>query len=379
MKKTIMKAYARLIAESGVNVQKGQQVVIIAGLDQPEFVEMVAQNCYRLGASKVRVEWNDPNLMKLDVRYQSLKTLSTLEEPEKAKWLHRKETLPAMIYLESDDPDSLKGIDHGKMTKARRETMKFIKPIRDEMDNRYQWCIAAVPGKTWARKMFPGLSARAAEEKQWEAILSCSRALEGDPVENWIRHNGNLSKKCERLNALGIRELRYRSSIGTDFRVGLLEESVFLAGGERTLSGVYYNPNIPSEEVFTSPRKGDADGWVYASKPLSYNGETIEGFAIRFEKGKAVEWKAEKNESLLSEMLGTDEGASFLGEVALVPVDSPISESGLLFYNTLFDENAACHLALGMGFADTIVGFENKTLDECRALGINDSMMHVDF
>jgi aminopeptidase len=182
------------------------------------------------------------------------------------------------------------------------------------------------------------------------------------------------------MNALGIKELKYKSASGTDFRVGLLPNAIFMAGGEETLgSNIYYNPNIPSEELFTSPRKGDADGIVYSSRPLSYGGQLIDKFWIRFEGGKAVEVGAEKNEELLRELIGMDEGAAYLGECALVPYNSPIRESGLLFYNTLFDENAACHLALGRGFTNVIKGYENYTEKELHDMGINDSFVHEDF
>lgn len=216
-------------------------------------------------------------------------------------------------------------------------------------------------------------------EKLWEAILSTSRALEGDPVANWDAHNKDMHDRCAYLNGLHIRELRYKSANGTDFQVGMIPEAQFCGGCEKSLQGIVFNPNIPTEECFISPMRGKAEGIVYATKPLSYQGQLIDGFWIRFHEGKAVEWHAEKNNDLLTKLITMDEGSAYLGECALVPYDSPICQSGLLFYNTLFDENAACHLALGMGFADTIRDFEHKTLEECRALGVNDSMVHEDF
>lgn len=246
------------------------------------------------------------------------------------------------------------------------------------MENAYQWCIAAVPGEAWAKKVFPGVKKNRAIEMLWEAILYTSRVDE-DPVAAWDAHNRDLAAHCEKLNALGIRELEYKAKNGTDFRVGLMDNGIFMAGGEYTLSGVYYNPNIPSEEVFTTPKRGVAEGIVYASRPLSYNGKLIENFSVRFEGGKAVEVHAEKNEDLLREMIAMDEGAAYLGECALVPYASPIRESGILFYNTLFDENAACHLALGRGFNNCVRDYEKYTFDEIKAMGVNDSIIHVDF
>ena len=379
MNKTRLKKYANLIARCGVNVQKGQEVVINAGLDQPEFVKMVVDECYKAGAKEVSVEWSYQTLTKLHVRYCSEKVLGTIEKWQVEKLEHRAEVLPCMIHLISDDPDGLAGINQKKMAKSIAARAKVIKPIRTKMENKYQWCIAAVPGKEWAKKVFPGEKSSVAVEKLWEAILSTSR-VNDDPIEAWRQHNEDLASRCKFMNALGIKELKYKSSNGTDFRVGLLPNAIFMAGGEETLGrGVYYNPNIPSEELFTSPRKGDADGIVYSSRPLSYGGQLIDNFWIRFAGGKAVEVGAEKNEELLREIIGMDEGAAYLGECALVPYNSPIRESGLLFYNTLFDENAACHLALGRGFTNVIKGYENHTEAELHAMGINDSFVHEDF
>ncbi len=378
MKKTILKKYARLIAECGANVQKGQEVFIFAQTDQPVFVEMVTEACYKLGASRVVVDFDYAPMEKLHVKYCSLDTLGSLTRYQKARWEHYLEKIPCRIYLESEDPDGLKGIDQDKMLKAQQMRYPLIKGYRDELENKYQWCIAAVPGPAWAKKVFPGMRTSQAMEKLWEAILSTSRVTE-DPVAAWKTHNADLKARCDYLNSLGIEELHYTAGNGTDFTVGMIPEAEFKGGGDISLQGIFFNPNIPTEECFISPMKGKAEGTVVASMPLSRDGQLIENFRIRFENGKAVEWHAEKNEQLLTNIITADEGAAYLGECALVPYDSPIRNSGLLFYNTLFDENAACHLALGMGFADTIRDFEKKTLEECRGLGINDSMIHVDF
>ena len=378
MKKTVLRDYARLIARCGVNVQKGQEVFVEAGLDQPDFVSMVVEECYRAGASRVVVDWVHQPLEKLHVRYQSLKTLSELPDFQEARWKHYVEKLPCRIYLDTDDPDGLKGINQKKQAQARQRKYPLIKGYRDQMENKYQWCIAAVPGEAWAKKLFPDLSRHQAVEKLWEAILATSRVTE-DPVAAWEAHNRSLAEHCARLNALGIDRLHYTAGNGTDLTVGMIPEAEFKGGGDTSLQGVFFNPNIPTEECFISPMRGRAEGIVFASKPLSWQGQLIDDFWIRFHEGKAVEWHAETNPEGLDHLIQMDEGSAYLGECALVPFDSPIQNSGILFYNTLFDENAACHLALGMGFADTIVDFENKTLDECRALGINDSMMHVDF
>ncbi len=379
MKKTILRKYAKLIARVGVKIRKGQDVVIQAELDQPEFVEMLTDECYKAGARKVTVEWSHQPLQKYHVRHRSLKTLSTLDDWEVAKLEHYADTLPCRIYLISEDPDGLCGINQEKNAKALQARYKVIKPIRDKMENKYQWCIAAVPGVKWAKKVFPGERASRAVELLWEAILKTSRVDE-DPEEAWRKHNEDLARRCEYLNSLGIESLEYKSSNGTDLKVGMIPDALFCGGGEYALgSGNYFNPNIPSEEVFTTPKRGEAEGIVYSTKPLSYRGELIEDFSIRFEGGRAVEVKAKRGEELLKQMISMDEGAAYLGECALVPYDSPIRNSGILFYNTLFDENAACHLALGMGFSNCLKDYEKYTLDECRAKGINDSQIHEDF
>ncbi len=378
MKKTLLREYAKLIVRCGVNVQKGQEVVVYAELDQPEFVKLVVEEAYKAKAKKVTVEWNYQPLAKLHVRYQSVKTMGTVTEYQKARQQHYCDTLPARIHLISEDPDGLKGMNMAKMAKARKMTYPILKPYIDQREGKQQWCIAAVPGAAWAKKMFPGLRTGAAMEKLWEAILFTSRVTD-DPVAAWEAHNADLQARCDYLNSLGIDKLHFTADNGTNLTVGMIPEAVFCGGGEVSRQGIFFNPNIPTEECFISPKRGQAEGIVYSTKPLSYQGQLIDKFSIRFENGKAVEAKAEVGEELLNTMISMDEGAAYLGECALVPEKSPIAESGLLFYNTLFDENAACHLALGMGYADTIRDHHNKTLDECRELGINDSMIHEDF
>lgn len=378
MQKTRLKQYARLIARMGCNVQKGQDVFLEAELDQPEFVAMVTDELYKAGARKVVVNFTYQPLTKLHVRHRSVKTLSTVDSYEEARLQYMAEHFPCRLYLVSEDPDGLKGVNLSKMAKGRQGQYPIVKPYRDKIEGKHQWCIAAVPGAAWAKKMFPHLSKHQAMEKLWEAILATSRVDE-DPIAAWENHNRDLKARCDYLNGLGIESLHYTASNGTDLTVGMIPQARFSGGSETLANGVSFNPNIPTEECFISPKRGVAEGIVYATKPLCYQGQLIENFYLRFEGGKAVEAKAEVNDALLQEMLNMDEGARYLGECALVPFNSPINETGLLFYNTLFDENACCHLAMGMGYIDTIQGYHDKTLEECRALGINDSMIHEDF
>ncbi len=379
MKKTILREYAKLIVRCGVNVQKGQEVLIHAGLDQPEFVAILVDEAYKAKAGQVTVNWDYQPLTKLHARYQSVKTLGAVHEWQKAKLQHYVDTKPCRIHLISEDPDGLKGVNMAKLAKGRQLSYPIVKPYNDARHGNEQWCGAAVPGVAWAKKMFPHLSKNQAVEELWKAILSASRVLDGDPIEAWAKHNADMAARCKYLNSLGICKLHLMADNGTDLTVGMIPEGQFVGGGETTKDGIFFNPNIPTEECFTSPKKGEAEGIVYSTKPLSYNGQLIDNFFMRFENGKMVEAKAEGGDDLLQTMLDMDEGARYLGECALVPQSSPIAQSGLLFYETLYDENAACHLAVGMGYMDTLKDYHNRTVEEGRALGINDSMIHEDF
>lgn len=379
MNKERLEKYAHLIVKCGINVQEGQDVIIQCELDQPDFVTMVCEECYKAGARRVTVKWSHMPVSKVNTIYRSLETLSEFTDIEKAEWQYKVDKLPCLIWLDSDDPDGLAGTDSEKIAKSGMARYPFIKPFRDAIENKYQWCIAAVPGREWARKVFPELSDEQAIEKMWEAILSTSRVYD-DPVEEWRKHNENLARRCKFLNDYRFDTLEYKSSNGTDFVVGLNEKAIFCGGGETTLgTNIYFNPNIPSEEVFTTPMRGRAEGKVVSTKPLSYQGKLIENFWVEFKGGKVVNVGAEKNEDVLKKMVAMDEGAAYLGEVALISYNSPINNTGILFYNTLFDENASCHLALGRGFNNCLENYENYTNEECEKLGINSSMIHVDF
>jgi len=378
MQKTRLRKYAKLIARMGANPQKGQDVIVNAGLDQPEFVGMVVEELYKLGARKVHVKWNYQPLQKLHVKYQSLETLGGMDSYEDAELQFSADVLPARISISSPNPDGLKGVDVAKMSKGQQMKFPLMMKYRDSMDGKTQWTVAAVPGPAWAKKVFPGERTSTAMEKLWEAILKTAR-VDDDPIAAWEAHNADIQSRCEYLSSLGIETLEYHSSNGTDFKVGLIEGALFCGAVETTKSGVVFNPNIPTEECFVTPKKGVAEGIVYSSLPLSYQGALIENFWLRFENGKVVEAHAEKNDDRLQKMITMDEGASYLGECALVPFDSPINQTGLLFYNTLFDENAVCHFALGRGYSESVPDHHNKTREQIKEAGVNQSMIHVDF
>lgn len=380
MKKTMMKKYAQLTVRSGVNLKKGQGCLIYAQVEQYEFARLVEEEAYKAGAGWVMMMWQDQPSAKLRYKNENLETLSRVEKWEEARLQYFVDQLPARIFIESADPDGLKGVDIDKMQKANAAVTKITKPYRDQMDNVHQWTIVAVPSDKWAKKVFPGERVNTAVEKLWEAILQSVRVTEDNrPIEEWNRHNAALKEKYEKLNAYHFDHLHYESENGTDFTCWLIPEAKWMGGGEALKDGTFFNPNMPTEEVFISPMKGKCEGTLVATVPLSYQGNLIENFSITFENGRAVSCKAEKNQELLEKMIAMDEGASMLGELALVPDDSPISNSGILFYNTLFDENAACHVALGMGFDNVIEGYEDKSKEEIKELGVNDSIIHVDF
>ena len=384
--KILKQKYAELIVKTGLNVQKDQIVFITAGLDQPDFVAMVTEECYKAGAKEVIIDWTFDPISKIKAQYETLETMSKVPEYIIEKWRYKSNNLACRLFIDSDDPDAMKGLteeQHEKIAKADQLMWPVIKPFRDAMENKHQWCIAAVPGKKWAEKVFPDLDPEDAETSLWMNIFKACKVLSKayDPIQAWKYHNENLKKRCEWLNNMDLEYLHFKNSKGTDFKVWLnYQKSIFCGGSERTEgSNIEFNPNLPSEEVFTTPQAGKAEGIVYATKPLSYMGELIENFWLRFEDGKVVSLYAEKNQHLLEKMIDMDEGAKMLGEVALIPESSPINQMDTLFYNTLFDENASCHLALGRGFDICYKDFEKYSSEELHKLGVNDSMIHVDF
>ena len=379
MEEKLLRDYARLIAKQGGHVLKGDEVWINAGLEQPDFVTMVVEECYKAGAKTVTVFWHHDPVQKLGYKYQTLGNLSKVSPVVLAKYKYWVKKLPTVIYIISDDPDAMKGVNQNKVTKSIAKSYPKVKPYREAMDGKYKWCIAAVPGPAWAKKVFPKLNEEEAMEALWGAILKTSRVDGNDPVKNWDDHNSFLINQRKKLESFGLKKLVYKASNGTDFQVELVDKMHWGGGVEEAPNKGPFNPNIPSEEVFTTPMRGKAEGTLVASKPLSYNGELIEDFSVSFKDGKVCAVKARKNQSLLEKMVKMDEGASMLGEVALVPFESPINQTGLLFYETLFDENACCHVALGAGFPDLYPGALDMSPEQRKEVGINESMIHVDF
>ena len=354
MEEKLLRDYARLIACQGGHVVKGDIVWINAGLDQPDFVTLVVEECYKAGAKSVTVYWHHDPVAKQQYKYETVGELAKVSPMQIAKFKYWEKKLVTVIHIVSDDPDAMKGVNQNKISKSMAKRYPKIKKYRDAIDGKYKWCIAAVPGKAWAKKVFPKLEENDAIEALWAAILKTSRVDGNDPVKNWDDHNNFLIGQRDKLEKLDLRKLIYKANNGTDFEVELVPNMKWGGGVE------------------VAPTKGQFN-------PLSYRGQLIEDFSISFKNGKVCAVKAKKNQALLEQMVKMDEGASMLGECALVPFESPINETGILFYETLFDENACCHVALGAGFPELYPGGLEMNMEQRKEVGINDSMIHVDF
>ena len=375
----ILQKYARLIVRTGANVQSGQVVNLTVSVELHDFAAMVMEECYRAGARKVNIDWRCDDQTRLNYQYADETVLSEVLPWEEEKMKQMVTDLPCRIFIASDDPDALKDIDPRKLSAVSRSRGAVMKPYRSAIDGKHQWVIVAYPSEKWARKCFP--EAENAVELLWDAILRTVRVTEdNDPVADWKAHTDFIEAKAKWLNEQGFSSLRYRSGNGTDFSVELIPGARWEgAGAVNSRNGAFYIPNMPTEEIFTSPIAGKCEGTLVAVKPLSWNGQLIENFAITFENGRAVSCRAAKGQELLEQMIRMDEGASMLGEVALVPKESPVNQCGFLFYETLFDENACCHVALGAGFKEVLPGGDDLNTEQAKEQGINDSIIHVDF
>lgn len=381
MNNELLTRYARLIVRTGANVQPGQRVELVIAVDQQPLAALITAECYAAGAAYVELKWQCDAIERLHYLNASTDTLGTVLPWQEERAKQQVEDLPVRIFVESEDPDALSGIDPSKLTEVRARRQKVLKKYRDAIDGRHQWCIAAAASPAWAKKVFPGLDEAEAVEQLWQAIVDCVYLDTGrDPVTVWAEHNETMNRKAAWLNEMAFTSLEYKSANGTDFTVGLIPGAKWEAACDvNNTNGAPYVPNLPTEEVFTSPMRGVCRGTLVSVKPLSWNGQLIEDFSVTYEDGKAVSCKARVGQETLEKMLHMDEGAAMLGEVALVPKESPINRSGLLFCSTLFDENACCHVAAGQGFGEVLEGFLEMSRDELTARGINDSMIHVDY
>lgn len=375
----IYKRIASLAVNVGVNLQKGQDAVIYVSTRQSELAKYLTLECYKKGARKVTVEWKNDDIQKLHYRHQGIKPLTKMEPWEIEKEKFRSEKKPCLIHVLDSDPDVFASLDIEKLTRSINARRKTIKPYRDAVENLNQWTIIAVPSKEWAVKVFPNDSIPTALKKLWQAVIKCMRVDSSNPAKRWHEHVAYLKAQADKLNALNLDYLHYTSKNGTDLKLHLNPKHQWLAASETNLKGIEYVANMPTEEVYTMPLKDGVDGIVYSTKPLSYQGTIIDEFSVRFEKGRVVEVKAKKGQEALEKLVASDEGSHYLGEVALVPFDSPVNQCGCLFLETLFDENASCHLAFGQAYKNTFKNFENMTEEDFQHFKYNDSLIHVDF
>ena len=372
--------YAELIIKFGMALKKGETIVITSPIECADFVHMCADCAYDLGAREVIVNWNDDYLSR--IRYLKADDEIFDEFPAwRADFYNTSaENRYAWLRIDADDPEALSGVDPKRISRASVASMGAIKSFREkQMSSYFKWCIASAPSKNWAKKVFPDTDEDTAVTKLWDAILNCCRVYaDNDPAADWDEHITALKSRVKKLNDYNFKALHYTASNGTDLMVELPEGHFWDGGNETASDGTLFCANIPTEEIFTVPRRSGVNGKAVSSKPLSINGDIAENFAFTFENGRVKDITAEKGLELLRQEISIDEGASYLGEAALVPYNSPISNSSILFYNTLFDENASCHFALGDAYP-MIEGGRDMDRDELNRRGVNSSMTHVDF
>ena len=372
--------YATLLVRKGVALERGQELVLEAPIERADFARRVVSAAYRAGAGHVTVIWRDDVISRLTYENCELAFFEHTPSWQVEQLNSLAEGGAAFLFLEGQDPSALKGIDPAKPAAARRSRNIECRSFRDGMDfGRNAWCIAGVPVQAWASEVFPDLSPAEALYRLWVLILAVSRADGEDPESAWETHNASFEKTKRFLNDHRFSALRYEAANGTDLTVGLPEGHLWDGGAGRTQEGVTFFPNIPTEEVFTAPDRMRVDGVVYSAMPLVHGGQVVRDFWLRFEGGEVVDFGAEQGREVLRHILETDEGARRLGECALVSKNTPIRQSETLFYDTLYDENASCHLALGMGYPECVAGGVSMSKDELLARGVNQSAAHVDF
>ena len=381
MNHELLKKYADFIVRIGVNVQPGQTLIITAPLEAAELARPCVRAAFEAGARDVRVDWSDDTIARTRMELGSEEALSDVKPYVLRSYLDFAESEGGVcvLHLLADDPEVYAGLDAAKINRIALARRKALEEWRVyTMNDKIQWCIAAMPCEPWAKMIFPDLPVDEAMETLWQVIFDVCRVSGGDPVGEWHGHLDKLVGLKDKMNALDFESLHFTSANGTDLTVGIADNAVWESACSYNERGTVFLPNIPTEEVFTAPHKDKVDGIVYGTKPYAYNGQLIDGFWVRFENGKVVEHGAAKNADLLGELLDSDEGARRIGEVALVPASSPINRSGLLFYNTLFDENAACHIAFGDSYPGTVEGGKEMTAEQRAAHGMNKSDIHED-
>lgn len=381
MDQRLLQLYADFIVRVGVNVNPGQYFLINCPVDCADFGRACARAGFECGAKDVIIRFHDEKLTRLRYRYAAEETLADVKSYELRSWLDYAEApnSACRLYIDADDPEAYAGLDGAKINRANAARSKVLKPwVEYTMNDRLQWCVAAVPGPAWAGKVFPELPVEEAVEKLWRLIFDTCRVTGGDPVGEWKAHIAALTARKDQLNAWDLESVRFTGSNGTDLTVGLADGAVWEGANSTSERGIDFIANLPTEEIFTAPHREKVNGVVKGTRPYAYNGQLIKGFSVTFKDGKVIAHSAEENDELLAELLATDEGACHIGEVALVPKESPIKKTGVLFYSTLFDENAACHIAFGAAYPTTVKGGRDLTREQLLPLGVNDSAIHED-
>lgn len=373
--------YARLIVKAGAAVRKGQRVYFSCPIECYEFGRMVVKEAYLAGALEVVVHWQDDVVARLRYDYAPLEVFENFPEWKALEMNTYAKTDVAFIYLTGSDPEAFKGVDLQKQQAAMKASHEALKDFtKAESTMAVKWTVLAIPSRAWAAKVFPEMNVDTAMTRLWDAIFATVRIGSGDAYEAWMKHADTLAEKCRILNEWQLDSLHYTNSLGTDFTVGLVKNHRWEGGADiDKTTGDRFFANMPTEEVFTMPDNRRAEGTLVSAMPLSYRGTLIENFRFTFHDGKVVDYDAEKGKDCLTSLLESDEGSRRLGECALVPYPSPVAKQGILFLETLFDENAACHFALGNCYETNLEGGADMSEDELHAHGGNTSMNHVDF
>lgn len=380
MEKTKLNNYAKLAMEVGLNVQAGDIVSIRCPVEAQEFGRAAVKAAFDAGAVEVDVNWGDDNVTRQRFENEPLENFENFPEWQKIKFTDLANRGAKFLSVYSTDPDLLDGIDSKKIIANQKSSSEGLKDYRKKMMNdEVSWCVISVPTGKWAQKIFPDQDEAAAQEMLWERIFDATRMGESDPIDAWKKHLADLDARQQFLQAKNFDRLVFRSEKGTDLEIRLPEGHIWTSGGSVNAKGEAFVANLPTEEVFTLPHKTGVNGVVYSTKPLNYGGQLIDEFRLEIKDGRVEAYSAEQGEKALSELFSVDEGSRYLGEVALVPYHSPISDTGIIFFNTLFDENAACHLAFGEAYPTSLQGGDAMREEELEEKGANRSLSHVDF
>lgn len=376
----MLKKYAELAVKKGVNTQENQTVIINSPIECDNFAREIAKAAYNVGAKEVVVHYNDQKLQRIKLENSSIETLSNTPEWLGESYNYYARNGACVISISASDPDAYKGIPVEKISAMQKSRQLALSEYYEySMANKIRWTVVSIPTEAWAIKIFPNLSKEKAVEKLWEVIFKVVRLDTENPIKAWEEHNKNLREKLTYLNEKKFKKLHFKNNKGTNLTIELPKGHIWLGGSEYCSNGIEFNANMPTEEVFTLPKKDGVNGTVFSSKPLSYSGNLIDEFSLTFKDGKVIDFSAKEGYEVLKELLDSDEGSKYLGEVALVPYDSPISNSNIIFYNTLFDENAACHLAFGKAYPICIEKGTDMSKEEFENHGVNTSIIHVDF